>query len=180
MLIGRINRPEKSERGGSKRRQKNGRGSKRETTAFSRPALAAFLLLGLIAVSCQGEEDTGVVFGESRLHVADKTISVFLAITPPQREQGLKYRRHLPRDMGMYFIYPQPVRTPFWMKDTLIPLSIAFIDSRGEIVSIQKMAPDNGETFYHSPRPFQYVLEMNQGWFEENQITEGAVVKLPD
>jgi len=131
----------------------------------------AFLLL--IAGGCREEADTGIVFGEGEVLVGGKTIAVDLALTGPQMEQGLKYRRRLPEDRGMLFLYSQPVQSPFWMKDTHIPLSIAFINRDGGIISIQKMEPDNDRKTYHPPRPFLYALEMNQGWFERNNIRVG-------
>jgi uncharacterized membrane protein (UPF0127 family) len=90
------------------------------------------------------------------------------------------YRRSLDVDRGMIFIYPHPVSSPFWMKDTHIPLSIAFINSDGIIISIQKMEPDNDRRTYPPPRPFLYALEMNQGWFERNNIGVGDSVVISD
>ena len=78
----------------------------------------------------------------------------------------------------MLFIYPAPQPLVFWMKDTLIPLSIAFIDKTGRIVSIQKMTPLQTETRYRSPRPAPFALEVNQGWFEKQKIQVGSKVDL--
>lgn len=137
---------------------------------------AAFLLL--TAGGCREEAETGIVFGEGEVLVGGTTITVDLALTGPQMEQGLKYRRRLPEDRGMLFIYSKPVQSPFWMKDTHIPLSIAFINREGRIISIQKMEPDNDLKIYHPPRPFLYALEMNQGWFQRNNIQAGDKVVM--
>lgn len=135
---------------------------------------AASLLL--TAGGCREETGTGIVFGEGEVLVGGKTITVDLALTGPQMEQGLKYRRRLPEDRGMLFIYSEPVQSPFWMKDTHIPLSIAFINREGRIISIQKMEPDNDRKNYHPPRPFLYALEMNQGWYERHNVKVGDSV----
>ena len=122
--------------------------------------------------------ETGIVFGEGKVLVGGKTITVDLALTGPQMEQGLKYRRRLPEDRGMFFIYSKPVQSPFWMKDTHIPLSIAFITREGRIISIQQMEPDNDRKTYHPSKPFLYALEMNRGWFERNDIQVGDKVVM--
>lgn len=144
-------------------------------SAITGVIVAIFLLA---SAGCQEEVETGVVFGEGEIMVGSRTIKVELALTAPQMEQGLKYRRRLNEDRGMIFIYSHPVRSPFWMKDTHIPLSIAFINSDERIISIQKMEPDNDRKTYHPPRPFQYALEMNQGWFQRNNIQVGDKVVI--
>ena len=135
-------------------------------------------LLILVSAGCQDEADTGIVFGDGEISVGGRTIKVDVALTGPQMEQGSKYRRSLDEDRGMIFIYSQPVTSSFWMKDTHIPLSIAFINSEGRIISIQDMEPDNDQKTYAPPRPFLYALEMNQGWFEKNNIRVGDVVVI--
>jgi uncharacterized protein len=142
------------------------------------PGVIIVILSLLSFAGCQDEADTGIVFGEGVISVGGRTINVDLALTAPQMEQGLKYRRSLDEDRGMIFIYSHPVTSSFWMKDTHIPLSIAFINSDGIIISIQKMEPDNDQRTYHPPRPFLYALEMNQGWFERNNIRIGDKVVL--
>ena len=144
---------------------------------FSITAVITALFI-LVSAGCQDEADTGIVFGEGEIAVGGRTIKVDLALTAPQMEQGLKYRRSLDEDRGMIFIYSHPVKSAFWMKDTHIPLSIAFINSEGRIISIQDMEPDNDRKTYSPPRPFLYALEMNQGWFERNNIQVGDVVVI--
>ncbi len=137
---------------------------------------AAVLLLG--DYGCRRGPETGVVFGEREIRVGEKTITVELALTPAQIEQGLKYRNNLPRDQGMLFVFPRPVQTGFWMKDTWIPLSIAFIDPGGRIINIQDMVPDGGKETHGPEQPFLYALEMNQGWFAANGIRVGDRVEM--
>lgn len=140
----------------------------------------AIMIVFFAAAGCRDELNTGIVFGEGEVTIGGRTIKVLEAITGPQMAQGLMYRRSLDVDRGMIFIYPHPVSSPFWMKDTHIPLSIAFINSDGIIISIQKMEPDNDRRTYPPPRPFLYALEMNQGWFERNNIRVGDSVVISD
>jgi len=78
----------------------------------------------------------------------------------------------------MLFVYAEPEILTFWMKNTRMPLSIAFVDNAGRIVSIQKMNPFPITTIYAAPVPALYALEVNQGWFEENGIGVGDVIEF--
>lgn len=140
------------------------------------PVAAGVFLLA--AGGCRQSPGTGVVYGKRTIRVGVKEITVEIAITPAQLEQGLKYRSTLPENRGMLFVYSQPARRPFWMRDTLIPLSIAFIDGEGKIINIREMEPDNGEQYHWPARPFLYALEMNRGWFAENNIRPGDPVDV--
>jgi uncharacterized membrane protein (UPF0127 family) len=80
----------------------------------------------------------------------------------------------------MLFVYPEERELSFWMKDTLIPLSIAFMDSEGRIVDIQDMrALDDEPPHYNSAEPAQYALEVNKGFFDEHGVEVGDEAKLP-
>ena len=81
------------------------------------------------------------------------------------RAQGLMLRKSMPQGAGMLFLFDAPAAHCMWMKNTLIPLSVAFIDERGEIVNIADMQPLD-ETSHCASRPVRYALEMNQGWFK--------------
>ncbi len=140
-------------------------------------SVAAALSLPALG-GCRPSPKTGVVFGERELRVGDRTITAEVALTPAQLSQGLKYRRRLPKNRGMLFIFPQPAARSFWMKDTVIPLSIAFIDREGLIIDIRDMEPDDGAASHRPDRPFLYALEMNRGWFERNNIRVGDRVDV--
>lgn len=103
-------------------------------------------------------------------------LTVELATTPATKSCGLSHRASLPANRGMVFVYPEPELLTFWMKDTSIPLDIAFIDAAGRIVSIQKMDPFPITTVYSPPAPVLYALEVNQGWFEKKGISVGDVI----
>lgn len=111
-----------------------------------------------------------------RVAVKGHDLTIELATTPEARACGLSHRASLTANRGMLFVYAEPEILTFWMKNTRMPLSIAFIDAAGRIVSIQKMNPFPTTTVYASPVPALYALEVNQGWFEENGIAIGDVV----
>ena len=93
---------------------------------------------------------------------------------------GLMERTALAEDSGMLFVYPEEREMSFWMKNTLIPLSIAFMDSEGRIVDIQDMKPlDDTPPHYVSAQPAQYALEVNKGFFDERRVEVGDKAKLP-
>jgi uncharacterized membrane protein (UPF0127 family) len=95
-----------------------------------------------------------------------------------ERNTGLMGRASLPADAGMLFVYPEDTSTGFFMKDTEVPLSIAFISAAGSIIDIQDMEPLSEEV-HSSPAPFRYAVEANQGWFEENDVGVGDLAQLP-
>lgn len=100
-----------------------------------------------------------------------------LARTPDERALGLMFRESLPWDTGMLFEFQQPSRAGFWMRNTSIPLSIAWLDRDGTIVDIQDMQPLSDEV--HTPSaPYWYAIEANQGWFEANGVGVGQRVCL--
>ncbi|MCA1716362.1 MAG: DUF192 domain-containing protein [Actinobacteria bacterium] len=107
-------------------------------------------------------------------------MGVEIADTDAERQTGLMRRTVLPEDAGMLFVFEGEQTLSFWMRDTLIPLSIAYIDAEGRIVDIQDMQPlDDIPPHYVSAGPAQYALEVNQGFFEERGVTVGDTVELP-
>ncbi|MFZ0726550.1 MAG: DUF192 domain-containing protein [Desulfobacterales bacterium] len=103
-------------------------------------------------------------------------LTVELATLPETKSCGLSHRTLLPANRGMLFVYPEPEILTFWMKDTSMPLDIAFIDTAGRIVSIQQMDPFPITTVYSSPAPVRYALEVNRGWFKEIGVGIGDVL----
>lgn len=96
-----------------------------------------------------------------------------------ERRRGLMERTALAENAGMLFVFDREQALSFWMRNTLIPLSIAYIDSEGRIVDIEDMQPLD-ETSHPSAEPAQYALEVNQGFFAERGIEVGDKVELPD
>lgn len=105
---------------------------------------------------------------------------VQVADTQEKRDKGLMFVGKLPENEGMLFVFSGKTYGGFWMKNTLIPLSIAFLDSDGKILKILDMVPcKEDECPTYDPGLFyHYAIEVNLGWFEKNQIKEGDFVKL--
>ncbi len=106
-------------------------------------------------------------------------LTVELARTSGERSRGLMLREELAEDGGMLFVYVEDTGAGFWMKDTLIPLSVAFIAADGTILDIQDMEPLSTE-LHRPPEPYRYGLEVNQGWFQQNGFDVGDRVEIPD
>ena len=128
------------------------------------------LLLAAWAVCAAAQQSA-----TSELTVGGQRLTVEVAAQPEQRERGLMYRRMLPENYGMLFVFDAPQMLRFWMKNTYLPLSIAFIDADGVIVNITDMKPRTLNT-HSSVKPAQYALEVNQGWFKRHGIAAGARV----
>ena len=112
------------------------------------------------------------------LTIKGKTTKVEVARTEKEKERGLMFRERMGKNEGMLFVYEREERLSFWMKNTRLPLSIAFIDKGGKIVDIQDMEPFSLET-HISAHPATYALEMNRGWFAREGIKVGDFVKIP-
>ena len=89
------------------------------------------------------------------------------------RAQGLMYRKQMASNAGMLFIFDQPGEQCMWMKNTLIPLSVAFLDDEGRIINVEDMAPQTLDS-HCARRPARYALEMNSGWFSARGINPGT------
>ena len=100
-------------------------------------------------------------------------IQAQVAATPEQRSTGLMFRTEMPANEGMLFVFEQPAQQCFWMKNTLLPLTAAFVDDDGTIVNLADMKPQTLDS-HCSDKPVRYVLEMNQGWFAKKGIKAGA------
>ncbi|MEP9410531.1 MAG: DUF192 domain-containing protein [Candidatus Brocadia sp.] len=113
------------------------------------------------------------------MNVAGIELEVELAITPEEHMLGLMHRDTLEDNGGMLFVFPQERILSFWMKDTRIPLSIAFIKANGRIVQIESMKPYSLDT-HVSREKVKYALEMKEGWFKAHKVKEGDIVIIPN
>ncbi|MBK1684612.1 DUF192 domain-containing protein [Rhodoferax fermentans] len=100
-------------------------------------------------------------------------IDTQVASTPEQREIGLMFRQQMPQNEGMLFVFGSPAEQCFWMKNTLLPLTAAFVADDGSIVNLEDMKPQTTDS-HCSKKPVRYVLEMNQGWFVKKGIKAGT------
>jgi uncharacterized membrane protein (UPF0127 family) len=112
------------------------------------------------------------------LGVGMHLIQTQVAATPEQRSTGLMHRQEMPLGEGMLFVFEEPMRQCFWMKNTLIPLTAAFVADDGTIVNLADMKPQTTEP-HCSARPVRYVLEMNRGWFDKRGIKAGSQLSGP-
>lgn len=113
------------------------------------------------------------------LEIAGNKIDAELARTTEQRQRGLMHRESLGENQGMLFEFPQADYYCMWMKNTLIPLSIAFIDEEGRIINIEEMQEQSEQTTCAKNKA-RYALEMNRAWFSQHQINNGqAFGNLP-
>ena len=100
-------------------------------------------------------------------------IDAQVAMTPREREIGLMFRKEMPVHEGMLFVFEQPATQCFWMKNTILPLTAAFVADDGTIVNLADMKPMT-EDSHCSAKPVRYVLEMNVGWFDKRGIKAGT------
>ncbi len=104
---------------------------------------------------------------------------VEIADTPEERQRGLMSRESLPPEQGMLFDFGGETQAGFWMKDTKVPLSIAFISAAGVVLDIQDMAPLTTDLHYPPQGTYAYAVEANQGWFTSHGVAAGSRVELP-
>jgi uncharacterized membrane protein (UPF0127 family) len=136
---------------------------------------AAPLLLAAPPAHAQpGRPNTGLP--TTKLTIGTQVVTAEIAATDETRQIGLMHRFSLPPDHGMLFVHDAPRMLSFWMRNTYIPLSIAFIDANGRIINIEDMAPQVERTTW-SAGPALYALEMKKGWFAQKGIGPGAEVK---
>ena len=147
---------------------------------------AKLLLMGVI-LSCylvfSACSALALEFEEKDLSITNldgKTIPIRVELARSIRElsKGYMGREHIPEGTGMLFIFKRDEKLSFWMKNTPTPLSIAFINSNGEIREIRNMTPFSRESV-NSSEAVRYALEVPQGWFERNNIGTGCIIKLP-
>ena len=134
------------------------------------PSLALLVLSASMAHAQSGPQlDLPPITLTAGIH----QIEVQVAQTPEQRSTGLMYRKEMPQPEGMLFAFEQPTVQCFWMKNTLLPLTAAFIADDGTIVNLADMKPQTTDS-HCSSKPVRFVLEMNQGWFTKKGLKAGG------
>lgn len=122
--------------------------------------------------------DTTATDDRVTIRVGGWPIRAKVSQTPEQMQRGLMFTEELPEDEGMLFVFERQKILHFWMKNTLLPLSVAFIDKRGRIVEIERMEAMDERTLHTSRLPALYALEMNAGWFQAHGIKVGDRVEF--
>ena len=110
-----------------------------------------------------------------RLSAGTGNLKVEVGSNKAQRSLGLLNRASMPESRGMLFVYPAPAYFCMWMKNTKIPLSVAFIDAQGQVINIEDMAPQT-ETNHCTQRNATYALEANRGWFAKHGVSAGSQI----
>ena len=144
-------------------------------TRFGALLVAVLLLTSPFTYS----EDTRPATNEAQtitLTTGNRLIHAEVADTEAKRQQGLMYRKTLPENSGMLFVFHKPVRSCMWMKNTLLPLSVAFIDRDGVVTNIEEMKPFTTDS-HCSDGWIRYALEMNAGWFDRKGVKPGSRIK---
>jgi uncharacterized membrane protein (UPF0127 family) len=138
-----------------------------------KPAIPALALLALAATLLPAAaQDAQINLPRVTLSAGMHQIDAQVAHTPEQRATGLMFRKEMPQHEGMLFAFELPSVQCFWMKNTLLPLTAAFVADDGTVVNLADMKPQTTES-HCSDKPVRYVLEMNQGWFAKKGIKPG-------
>jgi uncharacterized membrane protein (UPF0127 family) len=135
------------------------------------PGLAALMLTLLTQVAAQPGPQ--LELPRTPLSAGMHLIQAQVAATPDQRSIGLMFRREMSPNEGMLFVFEQPSPQCFWMKNTLLPLTAAFVADDGTIVNLADMKPQTTDS-HCSAKPVRFVLEMHQGWFDKRGIKAGS------
>lgn len=122
--------------------------------------------LSLFAKAAQAQ---GVLELSAGIH----RIRAEVANTYDSRAQGLMHRKNLAANDGMLFVFPQSAQHCMWMRNTLIPLSVAFLDEQGRIINVEEMSPQT-EDNHCASKPARFALEMNVGWFKNRGLGQGV------
>ena len=131
-----------------------------------RTLVAATLMLPAVVAWSQGSLELSTGIHRIRAEVVN---------TSESRASGLMYRKSLPANTGMLFVFDQAVQHCMWMRNTLIPLSVAFIDGNGRIINIEEMLPHT-EDHHCAAKPAKFALEMSAGWFSSRGLSSGTQV----
>ncbi len=135
-------------------------------------------LLILLSTAAWSQESPQLQLPRVTLSAGMHLINAQVAATPQQRAVGLMFRKEMPVNEGMLFAFEQAAEQCFWMKNTLLPLTAAFVADDGTIVNLADMQPQSLES-HCSSKPVRFVLEMNQGWFSKRGLKAGSRLSGP-
>ena len=136
------------------------------------------LAAALLAFAAAAQEGPQLNLPRVKLTTGMHVIDAQVAATPEQRMTGLMHRQEMPQHEGMLFVFEYAAQQCFWMKNTLLPLAVAFVADDGTIVNLDEMQPQTLNA-HCSAKPVRYVLEMNKGWFSRKGIKAGAKLEGP-
>ncbi len=140
--------------------------------------LALLALIALVAVNVPSvmAKESVATLPAITLKAGSQTVRAEVAATDETRQKGLMFREKMAKNDGMLFVFPDIAYHAMWMRNTPLPLAVAFMDQSGKIVSIHEMQPHT-ETSHQAAGPARYALEMNSQWFAKNNIKTGDTIK---
>ncbi len=143
--------------------------------------LGFLALLVFTAFNHKSETDnnTASIQNQKTINIGGEILNVEVADTPDKQVLGLSYRTSMVENHGMLFIFPLPETPSFWMKDMHFPLDMLWADKSGKIVAVTKnISPDTYPATFQPPSPVLYVIEVNAGWSDRNNIKPGDIVRF--
>jgi uncharacterized protein len=144
-----------------------------EARHMNRLIVCLSCLIAILSGSAWSQDGPQLQLPRVTLKAGMHLIQTQVAATPEQRATGLMHRKEMPVNEGMLFVFEQRAGQCFWMKNTLLPLTAAFVADDGTIVNLADMQPQTLDS-HCSAQPVRYVLEMNQGWFAKRGIQAGT------
>lgn len=141
-----------------------------------RPIFTSIGFLVLAACASAPHAQQVQKFPVTSLTAGIHVIKAEVATSFAERQQGLMYREKMAPNEGMVFVFDGPAEVCMWMKNTLIPLSVAFLDESGKILNIEDMKPQTTDSHCGAKNSILYALEMNQGWFKQKNIKPGTII----
>jgi uncharacterized protein len=148
------------------------------TTPMRSMAAAVSIISLLVLASGAFALEVNKGLSKANVRIGNSTLTVEIAATVEEQQIGLMNRKTLPENEGMIFVYSPPRPVAFWMKNTLIPLSAAFVAVDGTVVKIAEMEPLDEKTHHAADVPVKYVIEANRGWFKKAGVSVGDTVKV--
>lgn len=144
---------------------------------IAKPFISLSMIAAALATAAPSANSQQVArFPVISLSAGMHIIKAEVAAREAERQQGLMYREKMGPHEGMVFLFDAPAGVCMWMKNTFIPLSVAFIDESGKIVNIEDMQPQSTDS-HCAKKPVRYALEMNLGWFSKKNIKPGMVIE---
>ena len=138
---------------------------------------AAFFGVVLIVGGVLAQETAQLALPAITISVGGKAVTAEVADEPQERVTGLMFRKNLAPDSGMLFVMPEPERAAFWMRNTTLPLTVAYINPSGMILEIHDLQPFDEKPVPSAFSNIAYALEMEQGWFAKNRVLAGDRIK---
>ena len=147
------------------------------------PMLAAIVLTGAYFDGHDGAVRGGTAryprLPRVNVVLGNKTVKLWVAASTRTRSRGLMYIHKMPENRGMLFVFHRIGPQTFWMKHTLIPLDLIFLNQQGVIVRHYRMPPDHGKKLYPSGRPIRYAIELNAGAFQQLHLHDSMRINIP-